>query len=60
MAAEQPASAELAVSTVIFALRADAALALGLNTHAGSVVNGPVATAHGLAHLELAAVLAGG
>ena len=41
------------------ALRADAALALGLNTHAGSVVNGPVATAHGLAHLELAAVLAG-
>jgi alanine dehydrogenase len=40
------------------ALRADAALALGLNTHAGSVVNGPVATAHGLEHLDLAAVLA--
>jgi len=39
------------------ALRADAALALGLNTHAGSVVNGPVATAHGRAHLDLAAVL---
>ncbi len=40
------------------ALRSDAALALGLNTHAGSVVNGPVAAAHGLAHTELAEALA--
>ncbi|MBU1588954.1 MAG: alanine dehydrogenase [Actinobacteria bacterium] len=40
------------------ALRADAALALGLNTHAGSVVNAPVAAAHGLPHTELAAALA--
>ena len=40
------------------ALRADAALALGLNTHAGSVVNSHVAEAHGLAHTELAAALA--
>jgi alanine dehydrogenase len=40
------------------ALQADAALALGLNTHAGSVVNEAVATAHGLEHVELAAVLA--
>ena len=40
------------------ALRADGALALGLNTHAGRVVNEPVASAHGLDHLELAAVLA--
>jgi alanine dehydrogenase len=40
------------------ALRADAALALGLNVHAGSVVNGPVAAAHGLSHLDLAAALA--
>ena len=31
------------------ALRADAALALGLNVHAGHVVNQPVAEAHGLA-----------
>lgn len=40
------------------ALRADPALALGLNVHAGRVVNGPVASAHGLAHAELADVLA--
>ncbi|MHB1171946.1 MAG: alanine dehydrogenase [Lacisediminihabitans sp.] len=39
------------------ALRADAALALGLNTHAGHVTNGPVATAHGLEHTPLEAVL---
>ncbi len=30
------------------ALRADPALALGLNTHAGSLTNAPVAAAHGL------------
>jgi alanine dehydrogenase len=40
------------------ALRADPALALGLNTHAGKVVNEPVATAHGLDHLALAEALA--
>jgi alanine dehydrogenase len=40
------------------ALRADPALALGLNTHAGSVVNGPVATAHGLASTPLEVALA--
>ncbi len=40
------------------ALRADDALALGLNTHAGSVVNEPVARAHGLDHLALATALA--
>ncbi|CAN5366656.1 alanine dehydrogenase [soil metagenome] len=39
------------------ALRADGALALGLNTHAGSVVNSQVAQAHGLPHTELAAAL---
>jgi alanine dehydrogenase len=39
------------------ALRADPSLALGLNTHDGSVVNAPVATAHGLQHRELASVL---
>ena len=40
------------------ALRSDPALALGLNTHAGSVVNGPVATAHGLSSSPLEAALA--
>lgn len=40
------------------ALRADAALALGLNTHDGQVVNEAVATAHELPHLVLSEVLA--
>ncbi len=40
------------------ALRADPALALGLNTYAGHVVNEPVATAHGLPVTPLADVLA--
>jgi len=40
------------------ALRADAALALGLNTHAGQVVNAAVAVAHGLDHVSLESVLA--
>jgi alanine dehydrogenase len=39
------------------ALRADSALALGLNTVAGEVVNAAVAQAHGLAHRELGDVL---
>ncbi|AUH43773.1 alanine dehydrogenase [Streptomyces sp. CMB-StM0423] len=39
------------------ALRADPALALGLNTHEGQVVYGPVAEAHGLPATELARVL---
>ncbi len=34
------------------ALRADDALALGLNTHAGAVANEPVAVAHGLGHVS--------
>ncbi|MGJ7442701.1 alanine dehydrogenase [Aquipuribacter sp. MA13-6] len=40
------------------ALRADPSLALGLNTHAGAVVNEPVAVAHGMDHTPLADVLA--
>lgn len=40
------------------AARRDGALALGLNTHAGKLVNAPVAQAHGMAHEELASVLA--
>ncbi|HEV8162928.1 MAG TPA: alanine dehydrogenase, partial [Actinomycetota bacterium] len=40
------------------ALRADPALALGLNTYRGEVVYGPVAEAHGLAYRPLGEVLA--
>ncbi len=40
------------------ALRADRPLALGLNTHAGEVVNEPVAQAHDLPVRDLAEVLA--
>ncbi|MEJ1230203.1 MAG: alanine dehydrogenase [Galbitalea sp.] len=40
------------------ALRADPALALGLNVHAGGVVNAAVAAAHGLPDVSLEAVLA--
>ncbi|MEV4316044.1 alanine dehydrogenase [Actinocrispum sp. NPDC049592] len=39
------------------ALQADSELALGLNTHAGHLTNGPVAEAHGLPHTPLADVL---
>jgi len=39
------------------ALKADPALALGLNTYDGKITNGPVAQAHGLEHRELADVL---
>jgi alanine dehydrogenase len=39
------------------AVRRDPALALGVNTHAGQVVYGPVAEAHGMAVLPLAEVL---
>lgn len=40
------------------AIGADPALGLGLNTHAGHVVNEAVATAHGLDHTSLAEVFA--
>jgi alanine dehydrogenase len=39
------------------ALKADQALALGLNTHAGALTNEPVAVAHSLPHTDLASVL---
>ncbi|WP_375433010.1 alanine dehydrogenase [uncultured Friedmanniella sp.] len=39
------------------ALRADPALALGLNTYDGALVSAPVAAAHGASHVELADVL---
>jgi alanine dehydrogenase len=41
------------------ALAADQALALGLNTHDGELVNRPVAEAHGLPHVALASALSG-
>ncbi|MET7641634.1 alanine dehydrogenase [Streptomyces sp. NPDC005438] len=40
------------------ALRRDPALALGLNTHEGEVVYGPVAEAHGLGSRDLGSLLA--
>ncbi|MEY4655022.1 MAG: alanine dehydrogenase [Rhodoluna sp.] len=40
------------------ALKSDSALALGLNTHAGHLVNEPVAAAHALSHSSLESALA--
>jgi alanine dehydrogenase len=39
------------------ALQADPALALGLNTHAGALTNGPVAAAHNLPHTALTGIV---
>jgi alanine dehydrogenase len=55
--ATMPYVRALANSGWLTALRADPALALGLNTHAGSVVSEPVATAHSLPLRALAEVL---
>ena len=52
-----PYAVELANRGWRDALRADAALALGLNTHNGAVTYGPVAEAHGFESLELDEVL---
>jgi alanine dehydrogenase len=52
-----PYAVELANRGWRDALRADRALALGLNTHAGQVTYGPVAEAHGMTHLSLDEVL---
>lgn len=48
---------ELADRGWVEALRRDAALAKGLNTHDGQVVYREVAEAHGLEHVELSALL---
>jgi alanine dehydrogenase len=40
------------------AVRADPALALGVNVVEGSVVYGPVAEAHGMPHVALADIMA--
>ncbi|MGB2569889.1 alanine dehydrogenase [Micromonospora citrea] len=53
-----PYALELANQGWRQALRNDPALALGLNTHDGQVVYGPVAEAHGMATLPLTEVLA--
>jgi alanine dehydrogenase len=53
-----PYAVELANRGWRDALRADPALALGLNTHDGHVTYGPVAEAHGVDLLPLADVLA--
>jgi alanine dehydrogenase len=52
-----PYAVELANRGWRDALRADAALALGLNTHDGAVTYGPVAEAHGMPTVALAEVL---
>jgi alanine dehydrogenase len=52
-----PYAVELANRGWRDALRADAALALGLNTHDGAVTYGPVAEAHGMPAVPLAEVL---
>jgi alanine dehydrogenase len=52
-----PYAVELANRGWRDALRADAALALGLNTHDGAVTYGPVAEAHGMPAVSLAEVL---
>jgi alanine dehydrogenase len=53
-----PYTVELAGQGWQDALRADRALALGLNTHAGKVTNAPVATAHGYEPVSVEAALA--
>jgi alanine dehydrogenase len=53
-----PYAVELADRGWRDALRADPALALGLNTHAGQVTYGPVAEAHTMPAVPLAEVLA--
>lgn len=52
-----PYAVELANRGWRDAVRADAALALGLNTHGGAVIFEPVAQAHGTSHTPLAEVL---
>ena len=52
-----PYALSLAINGWRDALKADPALALGLNTHEGAIINGPVAQAHGQEHEELADVL---
>jgi alanine dehydrogenase len=52
-----PYIVSLANNGWVEALRRDPALALGLNTHDGQVVYGPVAEAHGLPTVELSTLI---
>jgi alanine dehydrogenase len=52
-----PYAVELANRGWREALRADPALALGLNTYDGHITYGPVAEAHGMPHMELSEAL---
>ncbi|HEX8487088.1 MAG TPA: alanine dehydrogenase, partial [Propionibacteriaceae bacterium] len=52
-----PYAVSLANSGWRAALKADPALALGLNTYGGALTYAPVAQAHGLEHRDLAEVL---
>jgi alanine dehydrogenase len=52
-----PYARSLANNGWVKACKTDAALALGLNTHEGLLVNEPVATAHGLTAVTLESVL---
>jgi alanine dehydrogenase len=52
-----PYQLEVASHGVAAACRRDPALALGLNTHAGSVTNAPVAEFLGVAHVDPVAAL---
>jgi alanine dehydrogenase len=52
-----PYAVELADKGWRAALKADAPLALGLNTHEGQLANAPVAAAHGYDHVTVASVL---
>ena len=53
-----PYAKSLANKGWLEALKSDSALALGLNTHAGHLVNEPVAQAHGLVYSPLDSALA--
>jgi len=53
-----PYARALANNGWLAACKADASLALGLNTHAGQLVNEPVAKAHGMSSQSLDSVLA--
>ena len=52
-----PYAVELANRGWRDALKADPALALGLNTHDGAVTYGPVGEAHGMTSLTLEEIL---
>jgi alanine dehydrogenase len=54
-----PYAISIAEAGLEHALRNDPALALGLNTHAGSLTNGAVAEAHGMESVSVSSVIPG-